>query len=140
MRYIINAPLVIADNLDNEVIILSMETGKYFSAPTTGAVVWQLLSGGYSVEEAGQKMAEHFGVELEQVIQDLDELKAQFLHYHLIKETAVEITLPSVKFPDKLDYVKPGMTAYSDMEKLLLVDPIHEVENMGWPNIKNDAG
>ena len=31
-------------------------------------------------------------------------------------------------------FEKPVLQKYSDMQDLLLLDPIHEVDEMGWPN------
>jgi hypothetical protein len=31
-------------------------------------------------------------------------------------------------------FEKPGLQKYSDMQDLLLLDPIHEVDEMGWPH------
>ena len=42
MSYTVNAPLVIADNIDDEVIILDMESGKYYSTQGSVAAIWQL--------------------------------------------------------------------------------------------------
>jgi hypothetical protein len=32
----------------------------------------------------------------------------------------------------------PALEKYTDMEELLLLDPIHEVDETGWPNIAPD--
>ena len=30
--------------------------------------------------------------------------------------------------------VEPQLSSYTDMQELLLLDPIHEVDESGWPN------
>ena len=35
-----------------------------------------------------------------------------------------------------IEFQLPKLNIYTDMEALLLADPIHEVESDGWPNIK----
>ena len=33
-------------------------------------------------------------------------------------------------------FATPVLNKYSDMQDLLLLDPIHEVDDTGWPNVK----
>jgi hypothetical protein len=36
----------------------------------------------------------------------------------------------------KLNFEPPILEKYTDMEELIALDPIHEVDEMGWPNAK----
>ena len=36
-------------------------------------------------------------------------------------------------------FVPPSLHKYVDMQELLLLDPIHEVDETGWPSIKPDT-
>ena len=36
----------------------------------------------------------------------------------------------------RLPFVNPTLTKFTDMQDLLLLDPIHEVDEMGWPHPK----
>jgi hypothetical protein len=38
--------------------------------------------------------------------------------------------------PEKLKFEPPILEKYVDMQDLLLLDPIHEVDERGWPNVK----
>jgi hypothetical protein len=33
-------------------------------------------------------------------------------------------------------YTKPVLNKYTDMQQLLLADPLHEVQEAGWPHTK----
>jgi hypothetical protein len=37
------------------------------------------------------------------------------------------------------EFSRPILTKYTDMKELLLLDPIHEVDETGWPNPKVKA-
>jgi hypothetical protein len=39
---------------------------------------------------------------------------------------------------DKPVFEQPRLHKYSDMEDLLLLDPIHDVDETGWPNVPLD--
>jgi hypothetical protein len=36
-------------------------------------------------------------------------------------------------------FVAPVLHKHTDMQDLLLLDPIHEVDETGWPSVKKDA-
>ena len=38
----------------------------------------------------------------------------------------------------KMRFEAPALQVYTDMEDLLLLDPIHEVDEMGWPSAKQN--
>lgn len=40
--------------------------------------------------------------------------------------------------PDKLHFEEPIFHKYTDMEDLLLLDPIHDVDETGWPKPHQD--
>ena len=46
--------------------------------------------------------------------------------------------LPGGPPASKPDFQEPALQKYTDMEDLLLLDPIHEVDDTGWPNPKPD--
>jgi hypothetical protein len=47
-------------------------------------------------------------------------------------ETAVDLQ-PSNNGHDKPSFTPPLLHKYSDMQELLLLDPIHDVDEAGWP-------
>ena len=36
-------------------------------------------------------------------------------------------------------YGLPALERFTDMEDLLLLDPVHDVEEMGWPHVNPNA-
>lgn len=137
MRYLINSPHVIADIIDGELIILNMETGKYFSIKGSGTVIWQLLAGGYEEQEAAETLTQHYKADHELLLTAITKLKNQFIEDNLLKPLDEFVTRPTVDI--KLEaggraFEEPVVEGYTDMQGLLLLDPIHEVEDMGWPH------
>ncbi len=63
----------------------------------------------------------------------------------LIEEGLIEPTddpplAESVPTPPTIrTYATPTLSKYTDMEELLLLDPIHEVDAQGWPIARDDA-
>lgn len=44
--------------------------------------------------------------------------------------SAPEAVPPAVRAP----YARLALTKYTDMQELLLLDPVHEVDDEGWPS------
>jgi hypothetical protein len=40
---------------------------------------------------------------------------------------------------EKKHFVAPCLHKYTDMQELLLIDPIHDVDDYGWPIIKKET-
>jgi len=42
-------------------------------------------------------------------------------------------------FKDIDSYKAPELDTYEDMQDLILLDPIHEVDESGWPNVADEG-
>lgn len=138
MRYVINSPMVITDDMDGEIIILNTESGKYFSTEKTGAIIWEMFSNCYTINEVTSSFSNLFPTKGKEIKNDIDALLLQLKNEGLLKVSNVEKPQKAIDLNIFKEYNTPSIIAYSDMEKLLLMDPVHEVENMGWPNVKKD--
>lgn len=133
MRYKINSPMVIADDVDHEVIILNMKSGKYYSASNSSGIFWNMISGGYSIDELKKTIN---NPELNTEIDDFVEF---LISESLIVEDLEIESHSKVEIPEEIKFDKLKIDTYTDMEQILLLDPIHEVENIGWPSKKNES-
>lgn len=134
MRYTVNSPMVITENIDGEVIVLNMESGKYYSTQGTGIAVWQLLSGGYLDEEAVDLLAAKYPADKPAIVEAVAEMKRLFIDDKLIKVAdSQEPAATRLEEVPPGPFERPEFNVYTDMQGLLLLDPIHEVEDMGWP-------
>lgn len=135
----VNAPHVIAESVDGEVLVVNLLTGAYFSSDGVGDVAWALLSGGATLPAITAAIAGHYGLPEADIARDLAPWFARVLEDGLVAEGAppagaspAPLTFPPV-------YAPPVMTRYTDMEDLLLLDPVHEVDEVGWPVAGNPA-
>jgi hypothetical protein len=117
-----------------------MTTGAYFSCVDASAVVWTLLANGATREEAVAVLVERYAV---------DEDEAGAAHDRLLEAgLADELLRPR----DEGEGAEPELLAGFDgvehgwgpieLEKsteiadLILLDPVHDVTDAGWPNTK----
>jgi len=138
-RFLIDTENVMHETIDGEVVIVNLETGTYYAFDGTGEFIWnRLCDGGASlVELIGAARAGYAGAD-----GDIEEGVTRFFNA-LQKERllvagqggAATGEAP-VQVQEPAEFSRPHLNIYTDMEALLLADPIHEVEPDGWPNVR----
>ncbi len=144
IRYQANQPSVAAESIDGETVIVQLRTGDYFSAPGTGCLVWEWLSQGASREEIVEGLTARYAVDRAAAGQSLDDFVADLLSHELLRvwpdaPEGVNLDGSGAARSGLAEWAAPMLEVYSDMKELLLLDPIHEVEEAGWPIAKPKA-
>jgi len=132
------------EKFGEETVILNLESGSYYSAQGTASTVWELVADGASEAAILNSIKSEFSGDGEEIARSttsfLDELVAESL---VETETApgggdVNQTNGAAGEPGKA-FSAPLLQRYTDMEELLQLDPIHEVDDLGWPNARKPA-
>ncbi len=136
----VNSPTVVSETVDREVVMIHLDTGNYYSLRSTGALIWDALEHGATVESITSALgaASHNGSDVGAVV-------SSFVH-ELMTE---ELIVPSIDPPSSSSatielspdpFEPPVLEKYTDMQHLILLDPVHEVdEGEGWPRPRDDA-
>jgi hypothetical protein len=137
----VNAPDVISETIDGETIILHLGSGFYFSVGGCGPTAWQMLSESATMARtvaAIEAMYETSGVDVEpELDRFVGELRAEGL---LVPAMAAAVPAPSAQSTEvdsgnRSAFESPTLAKFTDMEDLLLLDPVHEVSpDQGWPH------
>lgn len=125
-----NTQDVVSDVIDGEVVLLHLKAGIYYSLIGSGGSLWGALREGASPEQllAALQRAYPDQPGLDTDLQAwLQRLREEML---VSPVDGVERTL-SVSFEQP--YEPPQLNKCTDLQDLLLVDPIHEVDATGWP-------
>jgi hypothetical protein len=138
-RFRILAPQVIGEVIDGEAIVVNLETGAYYSLQGIGSVIWSLVEAGATRAAITAAIAGRFAGEEGEIAVAVDRLLDELLEEGLIAlrtdvpgataELSDETLSPSARAP----FVPPTLAKYTDMADLLLLDPIHDVGQTGWP-------
>jgi hypothetical protein len=137
IRYQANQPYVAAESIDGEAVIVQLNTGDYFSAPGTGCLIWEWICQGASPEEVVGALQKRYVVDTATAATVVDRFVADLVAHQLLRVWAdapdrVVLAAPDPG-QDRAEWVTPRLEVYSDMKDLLVLDPIHEVEDTGWP-------
>lgn len=136
MRFRVEADHISHDRMQDEVIIINITSGAYYSGSGPAADCWTLLSTGASIEEAAQTLADEYGAELADVYKDLEAAAEKLAACGLLSileaggSVVAEVELPAV---ERSAWSSPTFDEYTDMWDLLQADPIHDVGEAGWP-------
>lgn len=131
-----NDALVVFDVFDGEVMAVRNDTGTYYSMPGAAGFTWQALVAGAPVDEVSTLVAEAYGQPVAEVQDHVRGFVAQLLEAKLLLDEAPPQPGTAPPAPEGgAAYEAPTLQSYTDMQDLLLFDPIHEVEPTGWPQV-----
>ena len=84
-------------------------------------------------------MIQIYQVDENDLISDINRFISQLLEAKMIKNESVAVKKPidfnltGILVP----YTSPEVETFSDMQEILLLDPVHDVDKSGWPISKN---
>ena len=138
MHYRKNEPNVISETMGEETIIVNLASGHYFSLQGAGVTVWDCLERGYGEEEISRYVSELYDTGDADVKGSVSALVEQLVDEELItpEETgdAPSEPLGSFATTDKQPFSMPALSKFTDMQDIILLDPVHEVDARGWPH------
>lgn len=142
-RYRANKPQVIFEMFEDEIVLINLESGNYFSLNKVGAGIWSDIERGLSADEIRDRLAARYAGDPSQMAESLSRLIADLAKEGLIvpRASTDPAAIPADEAPStgaKPAFEAPILQMYNDMQELLLLDPIHEVDESGWPNVKTD--
>lgn len=121
-----------ADDFDGEIVAINLDTGIYYSVKGAAALVWNDLIDGHSVEALLERTQGNDQIHAA-MAPFVDELVATGLMRH--SSIARQPTGPARIATAAASMDAPVLEPFGDMQDLLLLDPVHEVdEQVGWPN------
>jgi hypothetical protein len=140
VSHLINSSNVVCDTIDGEVLAIRSDNGAYYSMRGAGATAWAAIVSGAPLDAAAEAVAAHHGAEGATVRADLATFAEQLAGELLViaapeSDAAIELPVETRGTP----WETPVFEKYTDMEDLLLFDPIHEVDVSGWPSVKTDS-
>jgi hypothetical protein len=136
VQYHVNHPQVINETIDGEAIMINLVTGNYYSLDTTGAEIWELLEQSVAVDDIITVLGLRYDAPKEIIHKAVDDLLTKLLREQLIvfdggasSKPAPSEASAGVRSP----FQNPKLEKFTDMQDLILLDPVHDVDQRGWP-------
>jgi hypothetical protein len=132
--------------IDGEAVLVNLNNGNYYSIDKVGAEVWKLVEKKAAVSQIVHHIASLYEGNREEIESGIHALLAELQAEELILPDPAATppegngfhTSPEAPQGGKPVFEQPQLQKYSDMEDLLLLDPIHDVDETGWPNVPID--
>lgn len=143
--YRIDDAAVVSDVIGGEAVMLHRLSGDYFSTDGVGCLIWQWIGESRSRGWILEALNERFAAEPTEIETAVDAFLRDLLSHKLVQEiggdavSAASASIGSQEAPQP-EFAPPVLHVYSDIRRMVLLDPIHEVAQTGWPNPKSVDG
>ena len=142
--YLVLAKSVAYEIVEDEVVIIHLEKGHYYSLKGSAVDIWSNIARGLTeqaiVDDVLMKYEGDQKKNSDAIRQFISELKQEELIAPALDGEA-ERPDATASLPDshkRPSFSPPTMEKYTDLEELLLLDPVHEVDDTGWPHQQED--
>jgi hypothetical protein len=138
-RFVPNRRDVAHEAFDGEVILIHFPTGRYFRLDEPGRVGWSAIERGATHEDVAGAFRQAFEVGEADAVVSARAFLASLAGFGLVVEGHVpaDAPPPAAERPvTRRAFVEPRVETFSDLQDLFLVDPIHDVDEAGWPHAK----
>ncbi len=130
----VRSPQVISEILDGEAVIIDLETGTYFSLDPVASSIWDAIAaGGTTAAGIVRGLAAAYGTAPSEAEAALAPFLARLAAERLVVPVSGPESAPAAFTKVSVSLSEPTLSRFDDIQDLLLLDPIHEVEEAGWP-------
>lgn len=139
MQYAISDPrMVSARVFDDEIVVANFATGIYYSLMGSAAEIWSALMAGIPVERIAETLGKQSRASSEQFAEAAKAFVRTLEAENLIKPTSAVSDQSWQPRNQDVSYDLPTFERFTDMQDLLLLDPVHDVSDAGWPHAEPD--
>ena len=138
----INGPQVIYENIEGEVVLINLQRGAYYSTDQVGAELWELIAAGRSVGVIQAAVKARWNGDAARIEAAVTTFLSELLREELIVteksagDGGADLAPDAGSAGGQPPFQPPVLNKYTDMKDMLLLDPIHDVEETGWPTPK----
>lgn len=135
-------PDIIWEAFEDEVVVVNLDSGCYYALDPVGGAIFDMLATGIAIPEIVGAIAARYEGERDAMGTEIAAFTQKLRDAALLRERSNDAPVeyeandaPAEKSP----FQPPQLRVFTDMQDLLLIDPIHEVDEMGWP-VRQDPG
>jgi hypothetical protein len=132
-----NSPPVVHETVEGETIVVNLATGSYYDLNAVGGYIFGSFEGGATVAEVADALVAGCGADAVAVQAAVEDFARRLADEELLVPAvngngAGPVSFGGFEMPAQ--FAEPVLNKYTDMQELLLLDPVHEVSEAGWPS------
>lgn len=124
---------VIHETLEGEAVLVHLGTGHYHSLRGAASSIWDLVVEGRSTAAVIRAMQDRFEGDHEQIARETMGVLQDLIARGLAVRAPARSADPPPWAGPRRPFEQPSVETFEDMQDLLLLDPIHETGEEGWP-------
>lgn len=136
--YLINTPKVVDEIFEDEIIIINFDNGDYFTLRQSAVNIWKGIKNRQSMAMIVENLQTQYEANEEEVENAVLQMIDTFLKENLIRsnnEVVDKNDIITEKVTARIPFEPPIFEKFTDMNDLLLLDPVHDVDEKGWPHV-----
>lgn len=138
--YSVDPARVISETIDGETIVIDLVSGAYYSLRGSAVPIWELAASGLTRDEIVGLLERRFDASAAEIKAAAEPLLDQLTGDGVLElgpETrSTNGNVAAARLAERDRFETPVLEKFTDMQDFLLVDPIHEVGEAGWPHPK----
>lgn len=140
MTFTTTVPLLISQQFDSEVVLANYQNGVYYNLDGTAAQIWLGIKAGRSVAEIAGAFTAATGGDPDVITRQVQTFVNGMLAEGLIANGASEARVEGWSPVVSGEFVVPEFQRFDNLRELLLMDPVHDAGEEGWPLREADDG
>jgi hypothetical protein len=142
-RFEVSRPEVVGSVVDGEVVAINLDTGSYYNIAGAGTDVWVAVERAASPQEVTAQLAHRFDMPIDEIAAEVTRFMQELRVEGLIRPAEADAPRAEPAAGDlpsdgQAPFSPPVLEKFTDMEDLLLLDPVHDVTERGWPHVEAD--
>lgn len=120
------------EDFDEEIVLIHMQSGIYYTLKGSGPAILRVFQNGCSTEDIKDFLVSRANPEWSR---NVDDYMAQLFAEGILMPTdKLPLVLPDLSSLNVQEM--PILEKFDDVSDLIKLDPIHDVSDLGWPNKK----
>jgi hypothetical protein len=134
MQFRPNTPAVVAETVNGETIIMHHRTGSYYDGSGSAALLWTAIESGADAHSLAEILLRTYEIRDEVARSAVDQFLAFLVMHNLVTEhPGSPAPLSFQGRQEQRPFSMPEFSVHTDLADMLLLDPIHDVDEAGWP-------
>ena len=135
-RYRANEPRIVHETLDGQALIMDMGVGTYFSCDGVSSEAWTALTNGATPAELAAWLSGEYGIDSASADRDVTRFVDALVADAVVVERGMLDPAAELFPPSGASGPYEGLAVerFTDLADLILLDPVHDVTEAGWPH------
>jgi coenzyme PQQ synthesis protein D (PqqD) len=136
----ITNPQVIHETIDGETIIIDLASGTYYSLQGSGPDIWNALAEGETEAGIAARLTRIYRGKPEDIEAAVTDFMRELETEGLVRRNGTVASGPAAAADGEggaggdAVFAPPTLEKFTDMQDIILLDPVHEVGERGWPH------